>query len=95
MRKDFFFGFLSVNDWEYLWGRTKAQIELRTIDQPLVVYKSDNKKETPWKNGKVSEDYASIQYHKWLEKKKLREKQNKKIDFMKYLQTPESSESRA
>ena len=51
MRKDFFFGFVSVNDWEWLWGRTAAQIELRTIDQPIVVYKREENKAKPGEAG--------------------------------------------
>lgn len=51
MRKDFFFGLVSVNDWEWLWGRTAAQIELRTIDQPIVVYKREENKAKPGEAG--------------------------------------------
>jgi len=83
MSKSFFFGIHTVYDWEFLWGRTAAQIELRTIDQPIVVYKADKDKEKPWKDGKVSRDYANKQYLKWLEGKKKREKEGKKIDLSK------------
>lgn len=51
MRKDFFFGLVSVNDWEWLWGRTAAQIELRTIDQPIVVYKREENNAKPGEAG--------------------------------------------
>lgn len=83
MRKDFFWGLVSVCDWEWLWGRTAAQIELRTLDQPIVVYKADKDKEKPWKNGTVSGSYANKQYQKWLEGKKRREKDGSQIDFDK------------
>ena len=83
MRKDFFFGLVSVYDWEYLWGRTAAQIELRIIDQPILVYKSDKNKEKPWKDGTVSADYANKQYLKWLEGKKKREREGKSVNIAK------------
>lgn len=83
MRKSFFFGFYTVYDWDWLWGRTAAQIELRTIDQPRIVYKADKNKEKPWKDGTVSSDYANKQYRKWLEGKKMREKEGKRIDLAK------------
>ena len=83
MSRSFFFGFITVYDWEWLWGRTAAQIELRTIDQPIIVYKKDKDKEQPWKNGTVSEDYAQKQYRKWLERKKQREREGKTIDLEK------------
>lgn len=92
MNKSFFFGLYTVYDWEWLWGRTAAQIELRTIDQPIVVYKADNNKPVPWKDGKVSKDYADRQYRRWLEKKRQREKSGKHVDFMKYLQNGELHE---
>ena len=83
MSKSFFFGLHTVCDWEWLWGRTAAQIELRTIDQPIVVYKKDKDKKKPWEEGTVSEDYANKQYRKWLERKKQREREGKSIDFQK------------
>lgn len=104
MSKSFFFGLVTVYDWEWLWGRTAAQIELRTIDQPIVVCKADKNKEKPWKNGTVSEDYANRQYQKWLEGKKQREREGKtidiekafangkKVDFNEFLRTGEKKE---
>lgn len=104
MSKSFFFGLVTVYDWEWLWGRTAAQIELRTIDQPIVVYKADKNKEKPWKNGTVSEDYASDQLRKWQERKKQREREGKiidiekalangkKVDFNEFLRTGEKKE---
>lgn len=104
MSKSFFFGLVTVYDWEWLWGRTAAQIELRTIDQPIVVYKADKNKEKPWKNGTVSEDYASYQLRKWQERKKQREREGKiidiekafangkKVDFNEFLRTGEKKE---
>lgn len=95
MSKSFFFGLVTVYDWEWLWGRTAAQIELRTIDQPIVVYKKDKEKEKPWKDGTVSESYAQKAYRKWLEGKKDRDKKGitldmskvRKIDMEEYLRT--------
>ena len=85
MRKDFFGGLWSVNDWEWLWGRTAAQIELRCIDQPIIVYQKDKDKEKPWKDGVASSDYAQKAYKKWLEGKKARERDGKTLDLSKGL----------
>ena len=105
MSKSFFFGLITVYDWEWLWGRTAAQIELRCIDQPIVVYKKDEKKPKPWENGTVTEDYAKKAYQKWLEKKKKREadgkavdvgkafQKAKRVDFMHFLDTGEQKET--
>lgn len=83
MPRDFLFGTVRVPMWDYRWGLTAAQVEILTIDQPMVAYKRDEDKETPWKNGKVSESYAKSQYQKWLEKKKKREKEGKTLDAEK------------
>lgn len=80
MPRYFLFGTVEVPMWDYYWGLTAAQVELLTIDQPIVVYKKE-KKDAPWKDGKVSEDYANKQYRKWLERKKQREREGKKIDI--------------
>lgn len=61
--RDFFFGLFRVNWWNYLWGYTAAQIELATIDAPLVVYAD--------KDGKfndVSADDIKEASDKWLNK---------------------------
>ena len=83
MSKSFFFGLVTVCDWEWLWGRTAAQIELRTIDQPIVVYKKDEKKTKPWEGGKVSKEYADKAYQKWLEGKKRRDAEGTGINLEK------------
>lgn len=104
MPRDFLFGLIRVPMWDYYWGLTAAQVEILTIDQPIVVYKKDENKPKPWENGTVSEDYAKKAYQKWLEKKKKREaegkavdvnqvfQQGKRVDFMHYLDTGEQKE---
>ena len=99
MPRDFLFGMIRVHMWDYYWGLTAAQVELLTIDQPIVVYKADKDNDKPWKNGTATEGYAKSQYQKWLEKKKKREAEGKdlgkmfqngrKIDFDKLLGTGE------
>lgn len=81
MPRDFCFGLIRVPMWDYYWGLTAAQVELLTIDQPIVVYKADKDNDKPWKKGTVSEGYANKQYQKWLEKKKKREAEGKDLDF--------------
>lgn len=104
MPRDFFFGMIRVPMWDYYWGLTAAQVELLTIDQPIVVYKRDEKKAKPWEKGTVSENYANKAYQKWLEKKKQREKnggavdignvlqQGKRVDMNTFLETGEKKE---
>jgi len=104
MPRDFLFGLVRVPMWDYYWGLTAAQVELLTIDQPIVVYKADEDNDKPWKNGTVSESYANKQYQKWLEKKKQREesgmdkkmdnvfKQGKRIDLFHLIETGEQKE---
>ena len=41
MPRDFCFGLIRVPMWDYYWGLTAAQVELLTIDQPIVVYKKE------------------------------------------------------
>ena len=104
MPRYFLFGMIEVPMWDYYWGLTAAQVELLTIDHPIVVYKKDDKKEKPWKDGKVSAEYANKAYLKWLERKKQRERTGKsidlgktfangqKVDFNEYLRTGEKKE---
>ena len=61
MPRYFLFGFIEVPMWDYYWGLTAAQVELLTIDQPIVVYKADKDNDKPWKKGSVSEGYANKQ----------------------------------
>ena len=83
MPRRFLFGMVEVPMWDYYWGLTAAQVELLTIDQPIVVYKADKDKAKPWKDGTVSSDYANKAYLKWLEGKKQRERNGKRIDLEK------------
>jgi len=81
MPRYFLLGMYEVPMWDYYWGLTAAQVEILTIDQPIVVYKADKDNDKPWKKGTVSEGYANKQYQKWLEKKKKREADGKDLDF--------------
>lgn len=104
MPRYFFFGLIEVPMWDYYWGLTAAQVELLTIDQPILVYKAEKNKEKPWKDGQVSSDYAKRAYQKWLEGKKKRDRegttfnmqkvyeQGKKVDLKRYLQNGEKVE---
>jgi hypothetical protein len=82
MPRDFLFGLIRVPMWDYYWGLTAAQVELLTIDQPIVVYKAD-KENTPWKNGTATASYAEKQLRLWEEKKRLREQEGRKVDIKK------------
>jgi hypothetical protein len=104
MPRDFLFGLVRVPMWDYYWGLTAAQVELLTIDQPIVVYKADKTKDKPWKDGYVDSEYANRQYQKWLEKKRQREKAGndfnindaianaKRLDMNAFLNTGEKKE---
>lgn len=93
MRKDFFGGLVSVNDWEWLWGRTAAQIEIRMIDQPIVVYKRDDDKPKPGQKGytKTAEE-AARDYQRWKDRQAMEKKQGKKIDLHTFLATGDKKE---
>ena len=82
MPRDFLFGLIRVPMWDYYWGLTAAQVELLTIDQPIVVYQKDKEK-VPWKDGTATASYAEKQLRKWEEKKRLREQTGKNIDVGK------------
>lgn len=104
MPRDFCFGLIRVPMWDYYWGLTAAQVELLTIDQPIVVYKADEDNDKPWKKGTVSKSYANKQYEKWLKKKQEREqsgmsekmdgifKHGKRIDLFHLVETGEQKE---
>ena len=102
MPRDFCFGLIRIPMWDYYWGLTSAQVEILTMDQPIVVYKADKDNDKPWTKGTVSESYANKQYQKWLEKKKKREEsgapdigkalQGRKINFGHYLETGEKED---
>ena len=104
MPRDFLFGMVRVPMWDYYWGLTAAQVELLTIDQPIVVYKADKNKEKPWKDGTITAEYTDKAYRKWLEGKKKREREGttldfshglkgvRKLDFNEYLRTGNKKE---
>ena len=95
MSRSFFFGLVTVNDWEWLWGRTAAQIELRTIDQPIVVYKRDENKAKPGEAGYQSMSAAEGRdLVKNFKKRKIlgKLKKAKKYDMGTLLETGEKKE---
>lgn len=57
--------------WEYYWGYTSAQIELASIDAPMVAYKKREKTKEEKLNG-YTRDKAKRDYERWLERKKNR-----------------------
>ena len=90
MRKDFFFGLLSVYDWEWLWGRTAAQIELRTFDQPIIVWKREDNKPKPGEKGfQKTAAEAARDYQRWKERQENEKRKGIKVDLNNYLQTGE------
>lgn len=101
MPRDMLFGFVRVPMWDYYWGLTAAQVDLLLTDRPVVVYKRDEERSAPWKNGTATKSYADKQYQRWLEKKKKREQDGrsvspdalfanaKRIDFSHYLSSGE------
>lgn len=83
-----FFGFIPVKAYDYWWGYTKAQIELMTIDRPLVVYKDKDKK--PVHTKKEMDDLMK----QWEEKKrKEREGKAKKVDINEFLKGNKEEEN--
>ena len=95
MSKSFFFGLVTVYDWEWSWGRTAAQIELRTIDQPIVVYKRDENKAKPGEAGYQTMSAAEGRdLVKNFKKRKIlgKLKKTKKYDMGTLLKTGEKKE---
>ena len=93
MPRFFLFGMIRVPMWEYYWGLTAAQVELLTIDTPIVVYKRDKNKARPGQKGyEVSADRAEQYYYEWKKRKKRREKSGRKLDLQHLLATGEQKE---
>ncbi len=77
MPRDFFFGMIRVPMWDYYWGFTAAQIELLTIDQPIIVYKRDENTARPGERGyKGMSEKESRELVKNFKKRKIVEKMN-------------------
>jgi len=90
MSKSFFFGLLTVYDWEWLWGRTAAQVELRTIDQPLLVYKKDDNHTKPGEKGyKGMSASEAKNLVKNFKRRKIIPKKEKRCDMNTFLSTGE------
>ena len=58
--------------WEYMWGHTKAQIELMTADAPFVAYKAREKKKPGDPGFKSDPEKIQRDYERWLERKRAR-----------------------
>ena len=93
MSRSFFFGLHVVNDWEWLWGRTAAQVELRTIDQPILVYKREDNKPKPGEKGftKTAAE-AARDYRLWKERQEAEKRKGVKVDLQTFLSTGEKKE---
>lgn len=66
-----------VRAYDYWYGYTIAQIELMTADQPLVVYKSKDRKPTKAQMDSFAD--------KWAEMKKKDGEKKEKISLRDYL----------
>lgn len=93
MPRYFLFGIIRVPMWDYYWGLTSAQVDLLTIDTPIVVYKKSDSKPKPGQKGySLSSDDAERQYYEWKKAKKAREKKGVRIDLNHLLSTGEKKE---
>lgn len=81
MPRRFFFGLIEVPMWEYRSGLTIAQIDILTIDQPIVVHKrDDSNRPKPGEKGFTrTADQARKEYERW--KKRHEEEKNKGISI--------------
>lgn len=66
--------------WEYMWGHTKAQVELMSVDAPFVAYKKKDKPKPGDPGYKSDPEKIQRDYEKWLERKKRR-----KVDLNTFL----------
>ena len=93
MPRDFCFGLVRVPMYDYYWGLTAAQVELLTIDQPIVVYKKDTEaaknEKKPWENGTATAEYAQQQYARWKARQEAEKKKGVKVDLGTFLTTGE------
>ena len=91
MPRDFLFGLVRVPMWDYYWGLTAAQIELLTIDTPIVVYKRDDSgKPKPGEKGFTrTAEQARKEYEKWKARQEAEKKKGVKIDLSTFLSTGE------
>ena len=94
MPRDFLFGLIRVPMWDYYWGLTIAQVELLTIDQPIVVYKrDDSNKPKPGEKGFTrTADQAQAAYRKWKERQEREKNSGKKINLNTFLSTGKKEE---
>ena len=67
--------------YDYWWGYSSAQIDLMTIDQPLVVYPKDDDNKPKEHTQKKMDDF----YERWAAKKKGTTMAGKKISLGDYL----------
>lgn len=77
------YGFLferrfGIRAYDYWWGYTSAQIELMTVDVPIVRYKSDEQK----KHGKKEMDALA---DAWAERRKGKTLKGKKVSLSEWL----------
>ncbi len=91
MPRDFLFGLVRVPMWDYYWGLTAAQIELLTIDTPIVVYKRDDSgKPKPGEKGFTrTAEQARKEYERWKARQEAEKKKGVKIDLSTFLSTGE------
>ena len=91
MPRDFLFGLVRVQMWDYYWGLTAAQIELLTIDTPIVVYKRDDSgKPKPGEKGFTrTAEQARKEYERWKARQEAEKKKGVKIDLSTFLSTGE------
>jgi hypothetical protein len=77
--------------WDYYWGLTAAQIELLTIDTPIVVYKRDDSgKPKPGEKGFTrTAEQARKEYERWKARQEEEKKKGVKIDLNTFLKTGE------
>lgn len=75
MPRYFLFGMIRVPMWEYRCGLTIAQIELLTIDQPIIVYKREQDKPKPGEKGFTrTAEQAQKEYQKWKTRQEAEKK---------------------
>lgn len=79
MKSRWFFGLWRVPMYEYLYGYTRAQLELMGVDKPFVAYK---KRDDGGKSGVTSEAKQVAAVERWKERRKKR-----KFNFQEFLQT--------
>lgn len=94
MPRDYLFGLIRIPMYDYYWGLTSAQVDLLSIDRPMVVYKKekDNEPKPGEKGFKRTAAQAQAAYRQWLERQKTEKESGIKVSLGTFISTRKKKE---